>query len=192
MNFLFIGGRVCLDFVNTEIVVNGQRRDLLPGFPDLVAWLTQANVLEPPQSREALKHRGESVFRRAMDLRARLREMATGRPTSALDSINALLRQGYGYEQLVRGRSGFARRFHLQLDDPLNLLVPIAEDASDLLCDGDLSLVKKCKCPGCILFFYDTTKSHTRQWCSMALCGNRAKVAAHYRRSHQGTTRVKR
>ena len=64
----------------------------------------------------------------------------------------------------------------------MNLLVPIAEDASDLLCDGDLSLVKKCKNTTCILYFYDTTKSHTRSWCRMALCGNRAKAAAHYQR----------
>ncbi|NEJ40784.1 CGNR zinc finger domain-containing protein, partial [Rhizobium ruizarguesonis] len=30
----------------------------------------------------------------------------------------------------------------------------------------------------CTLFFLDTTKSHRRRWCSMALCGNRMKVAA--------------
>jgi predicted RNA-binding Zn ribbon-like protein len=33
-----------------------------------------------------------------------------------------------------------------------------------------------------VLFFYDTTKNHARRWCSMAFCGNRHKVAAHYRR----------
>jgi predicted RNA-binding Zn ribbon-like protein len=176
--FLFVAGRLCLDFVNTEIMADGQRRDLLTGFPDLVAWLTAAGVLTQTVSSRG----GEPVFRRALELRARLRELAARRPVAALDSINTLLRQSYGYEQVVRGRAGFTRRFHLQLDDPLNLLVPVAEDASDLLCDGDLSLIKKCKNPACILFFYDTTKSHTRQWCSMALCGNRAKAATFYRR----------
>ncbi len=182
MNFFFIGQRLCLDFVNTEAVVDGQRGDLLTGFPDLLAWLTQAKVLEPAQAKKVLNRRGEAVFRRALDLRARLREMAAGRPSSALDAINVLLRQSYGYEQVARTRTGFRRQFHLRVDDPLHLLVPIAEDASDLLCDGDLSLVKKCKNPACILYFYDTTKSHTRRWCSMASCGNRAKVTAHYRR----------
>jgi predicted RNA-binding Zn ribbon-like protein len=33
-----------------------------------------------------------------------------------------------------------------------------------------------------VLFFYDTTKNHARHWCSMTICGNRSKVAAHYRR----------
>jgi len=28
-----------------------------------------------------------------------------------------------------------------------------------------------------VLYFYDTTKNHRRQWCSTAACGNRHKVA---------------
>ncbi len=58
----------------------------------------------------------------------------------------------------------------------------IARSAAELLATGDLSLVKTCEGGGCILLFYDTTKSHTRRWCSMAGCGNREKAAAHYRR----------
>jgi predicted RNA-binding Zn ribbon-like protein len=27
--------------------------------------------------------------------------------------------------------------------------------------------------------FHDFTKAHTRRWCRMAVCGNRAKAAAH-------------
>jgi predicted RNA-binding Zn ribbon-like protein len=45
--------------------------------------------------------------------------------------------------------------------------------------------VKKCRNSACILFFYDMTKNHARQWCSMRLCGNRMKVAAHYRRQRR-------
>ncbi|HNJ42487.1 MAG TPA: CGNR zinc finger domain-containing protein [Acidobacteriota bacterium] len=36
-----------------------------------------------------------------------------------------------------------------------------------------------------MIYFYDTTKNHTWRWCSMSLCGNRAKAAAHYRRKRQ-------
>jgi predicted RNA-binding Zn ribbon-like protein len=52
----------------------------------------------------------------------------------------------------------------------------------DLLCYADPSLVKKCENAACVLFFYDTTKNHSRRWCSMRVCGNRMKVAAHYQR----------
>jgi predicted RNA-binding Zn ribbon-like protein len=29
-----------------------------------------------------------------------------------------------------------------------------------------------CKNQACILYFYDTTKNHRRNWCSMGICGN--------------------
>ena len=51
-----------------------------------------------------------------------------------------------------------------------------------VLCYADLALVKKCENPVCVLFFYDTSKNHSRRWCSMSVCGNRMKVAAHYQR----------
>jgi predicted RNA-binding Zn ribbon-like protein len=56
------------------------------------------------------------------------------------------------------------------------------QSASDLLCRGDLALVKRCANPACGVFFYDTLKNHTRRWCSTTECGNRMRVAAHYRR----------
>src|SRR5437867_3930953 len=83
---------------------------------------------------------------------------------------------------LVGTRNGFERRRLFQPREPIHLLVPVAESASDLLCHGDLALILKCENPRCILYFYDTTKNHARRWCSMTVCGNRMKVAAHYRR----------
>ncbi|MCI0410524.1 MAG: CGNR zinc finger domain-containing protein, partial [Acidobacteria bacterium] len=59
----------------------------------------------------------------------------------------------------------------------------------DLLSEGDLTLVRKCENPACILYFHDTTKNHARRWCSMRACGNRAKVAAHYRRRRREVRR---
>ncbi|MGA9725656.1 MAG: CGNR zinc finger domain-containing protein [Candidatus Binatus sp.] len=74
----------------------------------------------------------------------------------------------------------------LDLQEPEQLMVPIAQSASDLPCHGDLALVKRCANPACGAFFYDTSKNHTRRWCSTTECGNRmrVRVAAHYRRSH--------
>ena len=77
---------------------------------------------------------------------------------------------------------GFEKRFQADFREPEQLLWPVAESASDLLCYADLTLVKKCENPACVLFFYDTTKNHSRRWCSMSGCGNRMKVAAHYQR----------
>ena len=97
-------------------------------------------------------------------------------------AINKILSQCPGYPQLVRKKGGYTRQFQSQAAQNDGLLAPLAEAASDLLCSGKWSLVKKCGNPACILYFYDTTKNHTRNWCSMQLCGNRKKVAAHYQR----------
>lgn len=58
-------------------------------------------------------------------------------------------------------------------------LLPVAEALARLLAEADFGLVRKCECEDCTLMFHDRTKSHRRRWCSMALCGNRMKVAAY-------------
>jgi predicted RNA-binding Zn ribbon-like protein len=191
--FLFVGNHLCLDFINTQMIVHGVLTDLLDDFSDLVAWLAQAGVLDKTEEREVMKtwggqREGARTLEEARTFRGILRGMAerivAGQPVSqpAVEAINRLLRQHVGYAQLVRVRGGFEQAFRSESRAATRLLVPLAESASRLLCAGDLSLVKRCQNPACILYFYDTTKNHARHWCSMSLCGNRMKVAAHYSR----------
>lgn len=191
--FPMIGNHRCLDFVNTELIEHGRRVDLLQDFADLVDWLVQAHVLGTTQAKQILRRwnqtsKGAGALSEARAFRRLLREMAEGivhgkRPsTVALDKINDLLRYRTVDVALVRTRHGFERQVSFQPRDPRHLLAPVAESASDLLCHGDLALIVKCENPRCILYFYDVTKNHARRWCSMTVCGNRMKVAAHYRR----------
>jgi predicted RNA-binding Zn ribbon-like protein len=62
------------------------------------------------------------------------------------------------------------------------LLLPIAQALAELVCTEDFSSVKACEGPVCTLYFLDRTRGHARRWCSMAICGNRAKQAAHRHR----------
>ncbi len=192
--FLFVGNQTCLDFINTQMIQHGRLVDLLESYDDLASWLVQASVLTAAEATEAVRkwggqREGQRTFEEAMKFRAVLRGMVEqtvkGRsvPTAAIESINRLLGARLGYTQLARVRGRFERRFHSQTTQATHLLVPIAELTSDLLCHCDLSLIKRCRNPACILYFYDTTKNHARHWCSMNLCGNRMKVAAHYRRT---------
>jgi predicted RNA-binding Zn ribbon-like protein len=64
-------------------------------------------------------------------------------------------------------------------ESPGELLQPIAAAAADLICHQDFRLIRACAGSGCTLLFLDRTKAHARRWCSMAVCGNRAKAAAH-------------
>jgi predicted RNA-binding Zn ribbon-like protein len=56
---------------------------------------------------------------------------------------------------------------------------PIAEAAADLICNQDFRLIRSCGDSTCTLVFLDRTNAHTRRWCNMAVCGNRAKAAAY-------------
>ena len=100
----------------------------------------------------------------------------------AIDLLNETLRPPLRYAEVRREDGALRRRVRWAFSRPEHLLVPIAESAAELACDLDPSLVRKCRNEGCILYFYDTTRNHARSWCSMALCGNRTKVLAHYRR----------
>lgn len=49
-----------------------------------------------------------------------------------------------------------------------------------------LTRVKICPADDCLWAFYDASKNHSRQWCSMQVCGNRAKVRNHRERAARG------
>ena len=66
-------------------------------------------------------------------------------------------------------------------------LLPIARSAVDLLTGKDLARLHRCANDRCVLLFYDTTKSATRRWCSIA-CMNRARSSRRYRERKQGVS----
>jgi predicted RNA-binding Zn ribbon-like protein len=191
--FLFVGNYLCLDFINTEMVQAGQPVDRLSNFHNLVAWLVQSQTLEGKQAEAILgdwknSRKAESTLKDAAKLRASLRELAErlvkGKAVSqaTVAAINQWLTHQTGHAELKCTRGRFEKHFQAEFREPAQLLWPVAESACDLLCYGDLTLVKKCENVACVLFFYDTTKNHSRRWCSMSACGNRMKVAAHYQR----------
>lgn len=197
--FYFIGNYPCLDFINTEAAAEGRPVNLLTGFDDLISWLVETKGLEARQAEEIVaawggKPEAEKALARALEFRAVLRHMAErlvkGKavPTAAIASINDLLNKQVSYAELRRTRGGFKKHIHAHFTEPGHLLLPIAESACDLLCYGDFSRIKKCENGACVLFFYDTTKNHSRRWCSMSACGNRMKVAAYYRRLRGAST----
>ena len=192
--FEFVGQYSWLDFVNTEFTkTDGYATDALRDLPDLIAWLLEARLIDPKQAQHAMKSwgRGEAakrIYQNALGLRKALRVMAEQlanrrpAPRRSIDAINRTIRKRPGCVLLKRGAGQFQETTRLDLDEPDQLMVPIAQSASDLLCRGEPALVKRCANPACRAFFYDTSKNHTRRWCDPARCGNRMRVAAHYRR----------
>jgi predicted RNA-binding Zn ribbon-like protein len=195
-DFLFVGNHPCLDFINTELVMNSTPTDLLETFEDLVDWLVNSQTLSKKdaeaRSGELRQDQKPQILAQAKTFRTTLRRMVESIvkenrvPESAVTAINQLMRPCSGYRELARTRSNaFKEVFIASADSKDAFLASLAIFASDLLRMADLTLIKKCKNPACVLYFYDTTKNHARNWCSMQLCGNREKVAAYFRRKRQ-------
>ncbi len=189
--FILIGSNLSLDFVNTKIVADDKPKDLFENFADLVAWLVAVNLLEQKQAENLLADwadKGQQILREAINFRTILHELFTeimaGKAVrkSAVKVVNEMLQNQNGYAELRQTSNGFEKYFRTDYQAPRQLFAPIAASATDLLCYGNLNLLKKCESENCVLYFYDTTKNHSRRWCAMAHCGNRAKANAFYKR----------
>ncbi len=101
-----------------------------------------------------------------------------------ISSINEVLQQGTARAGLVES----AGRFHWAWNGEDYgfecLLWPAAHSAARLLTDEKLRFsIRQCADDrGCGVLFLDRTRNHSRRWCSMKTCGNRAKAQRHYLR----------
>jgi predicted RNA-binding Zn ribbon-like protein len=187
----FVGEHLALDFLNTTATPGGVRIEWLGDGNDLVDWLEQAGAIEAAAAARV----GESgsgpldeVAGRAREFREWLRGFVTarlGKPlrttAAALAPLNRLLAGDNSFQRVEA--AGDRRRLSLRKvyrwESPGELVQPIAEAAADLICHQDFRLIRSCAGSACTLLFLDRTKAHARRWCSMAVCGNRAKAAAH-------------
>ena len=100
-----------------------------------------------------------------------------------LDPLNRLLARDEAFSQISRHRHGEGNRLELlamrRWRSPESLLLPIGEALAKFVCEEDFANVKACGGHACTLMFADRTRRRARRWCSMAICGNRAKQAAH-------------
>ncbi len=190
-----VGGVLALDFVNTVDPRHApDRRELLPDYSALVHWAVHAGALDARRA-AALSdgggpRAGARVHRRALALREALYGVLTAGaagdapPPADLAVVGAELRRALGGVELVGGRDGFAWRW--AADDPEALLGPILASADELLRSPRLGRVRECPGPdGCGWLFLDTSKNGTRRWCSMEVCGNRAKTLRHRARRRE-------
>lgn len=71
------------------------------------------------------------------------------------------------------------------VDGALGRLLVIVHEAT---ADGTWERLKACRDHGCEWAFYDGTRNHSRTWCNMQVCGNRAKARAYRNRRAASTT----
>jgi predicted RNA-binding Zn ribbon-like protein len=195
---LFVADAPGLDFLNSVATPVDEQVDWIRDGEGLLAWLEQAGMV-PGVALAELRAQFtpaefDAVAAQARALREWFRGFVKerkGRPLSAedlleLSPLNQLLERDERFGEIVADATGGSAAFELRANrrwkSAESLLMPIADALARLVCDEDFTHVKACEGVRCTLLFADHTRGHARRWCSMALCGNRAKVAAHRKR----------
>jgi predicted RNA-binding Zn ribbon-like protein len=191
-----LGGASCLDFVNTvDPRHEPPREDFLPGFAELADWGKYAGLLTASEKRAMLAESAacsaaaSAVHRRAIELREalyRLFRAPERPPPDALTILNAELQRAAASVSVERRKGKYELAWRAQTVAD-RLLGAIARSAADLLTSQQLQYVRECVGGGCGWLFLDTSKAHQRRWCSMAVCGNRAKARRHRQRRQPAT-----
>jgi predicted RNA-binding Zn ribbon-like protein len=193
LDLVGLGDDPALEFVNTTAPLpDGGVLELIGEGRAYLSWLRRLGLIDSADRQvvvESCTPAGlDAVAAEARDLREWLRPViaawaaAPERTLSAevVARLNAVLAADQRFTAIETEARGVTVRELRRWDGPAQLLVPPIEAAARLLVAGERRLVRNCE--GCTIWFYDHTKAHRRRWCSMALCGNRAKAQGHRQR----------
>lgn len=191
--FYFIGNHPALDYINTEVVSSGELVDLLRTGEDVLEWLSLSQLFTNEQLSSVKEMWGQAEYNTlvavAVQLRTRLQALIKQAIHGAeiseaeMEYVNRILKEQVTTTRLIVMDGGkFALERKVEVRQPADLLIPVAEAVVELLAHYDLGLIRKCGNPDCVLHFYDNSKNGTRRWCSQKTCGNRMKVAAYLER----------
>ena len=200
-DFVFDGGTLALDLLNTWRFNADQPLDLLQSPEDLIIWLTAAGLPDgadcaelsssPPNRRILLD---ETLWLR-QDILLIVQSLVAGElpPPYTVDALNRILTEsGTSFrldsltippegEQEERMEGQLVLNAHEHVSSVLGVLQPIALSTARIVTEANPTRIRQCASSNCMYWFLDTSKSGRRRWCSMSRCGNRAKVAKHYR-----------
>jgi predicted RNA-binding Zn ribbon-like protein len=197
--FDFDAGDISLDYVNTaEFHASAHPEEYLKSYLDFLRWAHLGKVVASESGTRllayAFKHpqEAEHVLGNVLELREALFRIFTartrGQPVDAGDLriFNCYLGEAMAHSR-IEFFGGVAHWIwedaESRLDRPL---WPIVSSAADLLTSDNIERLGQCQDDrGCGWLFIDVSKNHSRRWCSMESCGNRAKAQRHYGRKKQ-------
>ena len=194
-NIELVGGRLCLDFANTVSTrIEGQGREYLSDYGQLVAWSQHTRVLTDAEAEALLDNAANRpdlaavALERAIALREILYHIfsatADGREAEEVDlsTLNRAIQRALARLEVVPTADRFHWSWVVGPDDLDYMLWPVIRSAADLLTSDDLRRVRECVREGCDWLFVDLSKNRSRRWCSMNTCGSRVKARRYYQR----------
>jgi len=199
---MFISGSLGIDFLNSIATPVDTVVEWIGNGKDFIGWLKQAGLLTANdvaiiESNFSLGDLDRAALR-ARELREWFRDLVKthrGKPLSPraltkLEPLNDLLGLDHIFWSIVpKTAAGYDKHdgpspliFRLRPQRRWRtleaLLAPVAEELARVVCYVDFEYIKACEGKKCTLFFYDETRRRERRWCSMSVCGNRAKQNA--------------
>lgn len=187
--------RLCLDFANLPLSAGNPTENAI-FWDEFVDFLAAKQIISSertshiralaetdPRAAENLLHHAERLGKA---LRLCLRAILEGENLHRewTEPINRILRVTEGHDELQWNGSAWRLGFVAREESLEWLLAAIARSGAELITESPNENLKRCANPDCLILFYDDSRTHRRRWCSMALCGNRSKVAAFAKRNH--------
>jgi predicted RNA-binding Zn ribbon-like protein len=194
--FSFLAEHLGLDFANTvQWHASDHPGDMLPDYETLARWSLEAGLLDEERFHTLIEKAARSpdeareVHARAVALREAIYRICTSvihRQTPSdldLTTLNEELSRWRDKGRIVPASDGFTWDYNIDpfaLDSPLWL---IARESADLLTSENIHRLGQCADDrGCGWLFLDTSKNHSRRWCDINDCGNRAKQRRYQKR----------
>ena|SRR5690242_21388476 len=198
-----LSGCLALDLANTvSWRASATPIERLASAEDYIRWARQSGVIGDREARElAQQARRKPAEAAGVVARVRTLREAIYRTFSALvdgddgdeddlAAINAVLSESMRQLRLTRrAGGGFVTAWEERPPSLARLAWPAVKSVSDVLTSSPLGRLKKCGSDTCGWLFLDTTRSGTRRWCDMRVCGNRAKARRYYRRQRRESQR---
>jgi predicted RNA-binding Zn ribbon-like protein len=182
------GGRLAIDFVNAT-PTNGEL-----SWDQLILFLESTSIISAERSAQLLSlplsdpQSAEGLLLKSWRLASALRKVFAAMlrkqkiSSEWIEPINEILRITEGHDELVAQDPGWKIEFIAREGGLDWLLAAVARSGAEILAEGPRARLRICANPQCGLFFYDNSRTRQRRWCSMAVCGNRSKVAAFARK----------
>lgn len=192
----FDAGNLSLDFANTMDWHGSQKpRENLKSYSDLVSWGRQAGLISPKFATRLLSYADENpgeaahAYGFAIQVREAIYRIFSQRyagkpiPADDLALLNSVVSEAMANLQLTAVNGEIHWDWTDKIGNSNLILWPVARAAAELLTSEKVARVRECEDDrGCGYLFIDQTKNHSRRWCSMESCGNRAKARRHYSR----------